>query len=835
MQLKKYQEECLTGLRDFFARVRELEITEKHYAARAAWEESRFNYNRLKDFPDAKPFICLQVPTGGGKTMLAAHTIDIAKDYLTKHKEGLVLWVVPTQQIYKQTLKSLRTKDHPYRQVLDRSSAGRTLILEKHDRFSPSDVQGNLVVLLLMMQSTSRETKDFLRMYRDSEFSAFFPSEERLDLHEKLLQHYPMLDTHTDFNQRQIKTSLGNTIRLLEPIVILDEGHRARSKNMQETLARFNPRAIIEFTATPHEASNILVKITGKQLLDEEMIKLPLNVKNVANAEWEDTLSSAIVRLNELKEAAEKYEESSGEYIRPICLIQVERTGKDQRERGFIHSEDVKEELLKRKGVYEHEIAIQSSEKKDLNEFEDANGLLTKNNHIRFIITKDALKEGWDCSFAYVLCLLNTPHSRTGATQLIGRILRQPYAKKTGVEVLDEAYVISHKQNTVINDIKKGFDEEGLTGLGSQIKLDGSTDGATSSGVQTSYNVRDHFKSALKHFILPTFVYTKNGVARTLDYEADILSRLDWSSLNIQDFIKIFRFQNDILETTNETVSVSDDDSMTFISHKGEIVNTYNDVTPEYLASEIMNVVPNPWMAYELAEKALALLKKSEKNEEKIRHNLYHIADSFRTWLRDKKDELARTVFFELMKKDEIRFVFFTDSLKTQTEKNAPVEAVPLVHIKPPLRGEKMQRSLFDPLGIVEDDFDSKDEKDVALWLDSQDQLFFWYKNAVGKNWYFLQGWRSNKLYPDFISTTRKSDGTYGIDKVFVIESKGMHLVGNSKTSYIEEIFAECNKVQPKHISELGFEMNSKPVKFEVLHLHDWENKLQALFETPNN
>jgi type III restriction enzyme len=831
MQLKEYQEQCLTTLREYFASVREFEATDPRYAARAAWESTRLNYNRLKDYPDSKPFICLQVPTGGGKTIIAAHAIDIAKEYLTKKKStGLVLWVVPTQQIFRQTLKSLRTKDHPYRQVLDRSSGGRTMIIEKHERFTPSDVEGNLVVLMLMMQSTSRESKDFLRMYRDSEFTQFFPSEERLDLHEQMLAEYPMLDTHTDFDLRQIKSSLGNTIRVLEPVIILDEGHRAKSLNMQETLARFNPRAIIEFSATPHEQSNVLVRITGQQLLKEQMVKLPINVKNVENAEWRDTLSASIVRLNELRESAKKYEEASGEFIRPICLIQVERTGKDQRERGYIHSEDVKEELLKRKGVYENEIAIQSSEKKDLNEFEDANGLLTKNNHVRFIITKDALKEGWDCSFAYVLCLLNTPKSKTGATQLVGRILRQPYAKKTGIDLLDEAYVISHRQNNVINDIKKGFDEEGLTGLSNQIRLDGSQERRITTGQPLTYPVRDQFKKALKHFILPTFVYTKNEKARALDYEADILSRLDWSSLKLEGFIKTFAFQNQTLITTNDSVSVSDDDSITYISHKGEIVNTYHEVTPEYLASEIMNVVPNPWMAYELAENVLQLLTKKEKDEEKIRHNLYHIADSFRTWLREKKDEIARTVFFELMDKDEIRFVFFTDSWRPpgQMTVSSDEDAITIRH--PELGVTGVQQSLFSAEAIVANDF-NKEEKEVALWLDKYEQLFFWMRNYSSKGSYFLQGWKPHKLYPDFISTSRKPDGTYGIDKVFVIESKGLHLVGNEKTKYLEEIFAECNKAKPKHLSELGFEMNTKPFKFEVLHLHDWQNKLQQLFE----
>ncbi len=832
MQLKEYQTQCLQTLREYLASVKDAEATDPHYAAMEAWKAtSHFNYNRLKDYPDSRPFVCIQVPTGGGKTLLAAHAVDMAKEYLTRRKTGLVLWVVPTQQIYKQTLKALQTRDHPYRQVLDRASAGRTMIIEKDDRFTPSDIEGNLVILMLMMQSSSRETKDFLRMYRDSEFSQFFPSEERLDLHAKMLEQFPMLDVHTDFEQKQIKTSLGNTIRILEPIVILDEGHRAKSLLSQETLARFNPRAIIEFTATPHELSNVLVKITGKQLLDEQMVKLPLHVKNVENSDWKDTLSAAITRLNELHESAKKYGAASGKYIRPICLVQVERTGKDQRERGYIHSEDVKEELLKRKGVYANEIAIQSSEKKELNEFDDANGLLTKSNHVRFIITKEALKEGWDCSFAYVLCLLNAPKSKTGATQLIGRILRQPYAEKTGIELLDEAYVVSHRQkDSVVNDIKKGFDEEGLTGLGNQIRLDGTRESNQPTGTPVTGFIREDFKKAMKHFILPTFVHVKSGKARALDYEADILSRLDWDSLDVAKFLTIFRFESDKLLNTDEAVSLGEDEGFMSISHRGEIVNTYYEVTPEYIASEILNVIPNPWMAYELAERALTLLQKQEKDEAKLRHNLYHIAESFRDWLRDRKDELARTVFFELMAKDEIRFVFFTDSWRPQNQMTVSSEDT-LISIRHPEKGVVgVQKSLFEPEVIVAEHY-NKDEKEVALWLDKYEQLFFWMRNYSTKGNYFLQGWKPNKLYPDFISTTRMPDGNYGIDKVFVIESKGMHLVGNEKSKYIEEIFAQCNKAKPKHISELGFEMNTKPIKFEVLHLHDWQNKLQALFE----
>ncbi len=847
MQLKEYQRSTLDDLRRFMARVAELRDLNERYPSQAAFEEmsaSRMTrYNDLRDERGSDvPFVCIQRPTGGGKTLLASHTVDIANQHLTKRKTGLVLWVVPTTQIYRQTLRSLDTKDHPYREVLDRSSGGRTLILEKDASFTPSQVEENLVVLMLMMQSSSRVTKDTLRFYRASGFDAFFPSEDRLDEHERILRLVPNLDVYNPgAEQRQIIPSLGNVVRRLEPLVILDEGHKAKSTIQRDTLIRFNPRAIVEFTATPHPTSNVLVNIKGSALLREEMIKLPLRVTNIGTADWKDALAAAVQRREELEKAAGRLRGSTDEYIRPICVIQVERTGKDQRQRNFIHAEDVKEELFLKRGVAPNEIAIQSSEKKELNEFEDANGLLTKNNSIRYIITKDALKEGWDCSFAYVLCLLNTPQSKTGATQLVGRILRQPYAKKTRIPQLNESYVVSFKQNKILDAIKEGFDDEGLADLKRQIEFD---DGRRSDGSEKSNmnlgRVRSEFKNAIKHFILPTFVIRTPTKTRPVDYEADIESRIDWNRFSYSQFLHRFQFSDQVIEASEDSITLGEeDDILETFSRSGDIVNTFHQATPEYLAQEIMDIVPNPWMAYELGKQVLEECLKRE-HPERVRNNLYRIAASLRTFLREEKDILAREVFKQLLDEDTIRFVFFTDTWKRPDRKEYSEKSRVLTHLESPYRGEKAQRSLFDAVSIVEDDFDNSDEQNVALWLDRQEMLLYWYRNMVGKDWYFLQGWRPNKIYPDFVSTGVDPSKKNDFDRVFVIETKGDHLQAAKlhntfdKTGYIEQLFALCNDARPRHLNELGLEMESRPIKFQLIHYNDteYQNQIAALFET---
>jgi len=211
-----------------------------------------------------------------------------------QQQTGLVVWIVPTLQIYRQTLDRLRDRDDPYRQHLDMVSAGKTLVLEKTDGFTPQDTDEHLVVLLLMLPSANKAKKEALRMFHDSgAFQAFFPPEDDKQGYENLLKRIPNLDTFEKedaFWGRQVKTSLGNTIRLLEPVIILDEGHKAYSEQAQDTLRNLNPSMIVELSATPPRESNKLVVISGTQLHQEEMIKLDLHVINKTSTNWRDPI-----------------------------------------------------------------------------------------------------------------------------------------------------------------------------------------------------------------------------------------------------------------------------------------------------------------------------------------------------------------------------------------------------------------------------------------------------------------------------------------------------------------------------------------------------------------
>ena len=552
MILKDYQQRALATVRRYVEVVAEArekgtgirEFDPAYDWARAAWERcvrdgvvGNLAYRpRQNGLGEPLRTLCLKIPTGGGKTLLATKVVDMVNTYYRRRQTGLVLWIVPTTQIYNQTLAALKDRDHPYRQQLDVASAGRTTILEKSSSFGPRDVGEGLCVLMLMLPSANRQTKEQLRIFRDSGgFAAFFPSDEDVAAHEALLRRVPNLDTFgvEGFWGSYVKTSLGNTLRLLEPLIVLDEGHKAYSVNAKKTLEGFNPCMIVELSATPPREANVLVDIRGRELHAEEMIKLDLHIRNRANASWQDTLLSSIEHRARLEQDANDNQARTGVYIRPICLIQVERTGRDQRRPGVVHADDVREYLLRHPKVREEFIAVKTSQRDELKDIDHVGGLLSPECPIRFIITKQALQEGWDCAFAYVLTILTNPSSRSALTQLVGRILRQPYARKTGNPALDECYVFCFQRrgNDLLEEVRRGFGLEGLHGLEGKIVSDGEEPG----GVKRSVTLRpsERFHSATSDLVLPAFMMEDEGEWRLVHYESDILRRVPWDQVDV--------------------------------------------------------------------------------------------------------------------------------------------------------------------------------------------------------------------------------------------------------------------------------------------------------------
>ena len=853
MILKEYQKRTLATVRSF---IQQLAVwREKDRAARSqdsewgfdwvqrAWAKTvagRPYHARRNGLGEQLPVFCLKIPTGGGKTLLAVRVIDLVNAHFRESRRGLVLWIVPTTQIYSQTLKALKDRDHPYRQQLDLSSGQRTRIFEKTTAFGPRDVAENLCVLLLMLPSANRQTKDKLRMFRDSGgFDRFFPSDDDPPAHAKMLEEHPNLDTFeqtTGFWGHYIKTSLGNTIRLLRPLIILDEGHKAYSVNAKATLEGFNPCMIVELSATPTKGANVLVEILGRELNAEEMIKLDLHIRNKASGDWRGTLLESVEHRERLEAEARLHEAESGTYIRPICVIQVERTGRKQRKPGYIHTDDVREYLLQHPGIRPEYIAVKTSAKDELKEVDDVGGLMSRDCSIRFIITKQALQEGWDCPFAYILTILTNPMSKTGITQLVGRILRQPYACKTGVPFLDESYVFcfSRRGNELLKEVRKGFGMEGLQGLEGRVVSDGGRARPTEK-LATRQHTR--YRAAARDLVLPAFMIWDVDGWRLVHYEADILSRLPWDDIDLSalGYLKLDegKGEDDLLRTNLTGEARVPDPEVATGSDPGNVedpgdadsANGGDPVDYFFAASHLLDLVPNPWRGRDLARRTFEALLE-QYPAERVAANHVFVLEELRRKVEMERDRLSREVFRDLLESGTMRFLVVAEDLDFN-RLPAKIE-VPKAKQANREDGSPYQRNLFDV--TTEDDLNQFENK-VATYLDQQARLFFWYRNRARKD-YYVQGWKPRRIYSDFIVTLRDDEpgADDGFHEVFVVETKGVHLKASEDTEYKRSVFDICSEHARKaDWAEFVPAMRSKIMRFEVVDEDEWQARLNGM------
>jgi len=860
MQLKEYQQETLQAVRLYFealaefrakdARAREIDPDFGIDWPARAWEKVKGSiyHARRNGLQQPLPSWCLKIPTGGGKTLLATKIIDLANTLFRKSNRGLILWVVPTTQIYNQTLAALKDRSHPYRQTLDNASGGRTLILERTQHFTPADVEQSLCVLILMLPAAARQTNDTLRMFRDSGgFDAFFPTEEDYAGHAAMLNALPNLDTfdQTEFSARQIKTSLGNTLRLLQPLIILDEGQKAYSELARKTIEGFNPSMVVELSATPPHGANVLVDVKGAALEREGMIKLDLHVYNETSVDWKKTLLNAANHRDKLEVQAREHEAKTGKYIRPICLIQVERTGKEQRESKYIHSEDVRAYLLQRPGVTPDQVAIKTSEKDELKEVDDIGGLLSRDCEIRYVITKQALQEGWDCPFAYVLAVLTNPSSRTALTQLVGRILRQPDGKKTGNAWLDESYVFcfQRKGAALLQDIRTGFGQEGFSDLQGRIS---DESGRADYGGEAAIFPRSEFKKTAEHLVLPAFMIKDGKQWRPVHYEPDILSRVPWGDVDITPLLGLElpneehagRHTRHGLETKIMQEQAAE--------IRGERLEIADDEEPDcaFAASHLLDVMPNPWRGNEIARRVFgSLLERYDRR--RVLDNFVFALDEMQRHLLHERDRLSREVFCELLEDGTMRFMVVTDDLSLNEGLKKGVNKLPkslTIHENEPRAnseiGKPFQRSLFDEM--PESSLNGL-ERTVATFLDAQEPLFFWYRNRSRRD-YYVQGWQPNRIYADFVWTTARQEDkkkSKEMDRVFVVETKGKHLAGVqdaqgkiTDTGYKRDVFTLCTELaQEKDWSEFAPFMRDKQIRFEVVDEDGWKALLNQLLQ----
>jgi type III restriction enzyme len=451
--LKPYQDGVLQALRTYLEASTALGDPEVAFI-----KATRRPYLATPGLASGTPHICIRVPTGGGKTILAAHSVSVAADSFMRVDTPVVLWLVPSKPIREQTLASLKDRAHPNRQALAQRFGENVRVMGVAEALyaKRADYDGGAVIVVATIQSF-RVNDDELRKV----FSA----------NGELMDHFsgldPLVTATLDLGSDGAPIpSLGNVFKMRRPMVIIDEAHNARTDLSFEMLARLAPALVVEFTATPIKAdehkpekgvyaSNVLHMVSASELKAADMIKLPVVLRG--RPDPTQTVSDAIAWLDELDTLAGLERGQTREFIRPIMLLQAETKSKD---RETLHAEKLKAMLLEDFRVPPETVKLATGDHDEL----DGIDLFATDCPVRFVITQSKLREGWDCSFAYVLCSVAEQKSARAVEQILGRVLRMPRATRKKHPELNQAYAFATTTSFqhAANMLKEGLVSNGF-------------------------------------------------------------------------------------------------------------------------------------------------------------------------------------------------------------------------------------------------------------------------------------------------------------------------------------------------------------------------------------
>jgi type III restriction enzyme len=301
----------------------------------------------------------------------------------------------------------------------------------------------------------------------------------------------------------------------------------------------------------------------------------------------------------------------------------------------------------------------------------------------------------------------------------------------------------------------------------------------------------------------------------------DILKRIDWHSINI-DCVSDLALDKKALEDSEYVLALAEDKEQLIKTRTAiKSLATWR-VDTVFMTRQLIDIVPNPWIAHELCCKVAKNLI-NKYGEKIVGYNLAFVIEELRKQIVRERDRLAESIFRKLATDKVLWFFLIYDKggYRLPTRIRIKNDTKRLVRAD----NSQLERSLFEE---VPEEGINQLEKSVAICLDEQQKLLWWYRNLSRQD-YFVQGWKKNRIYPDFLFTKVSDKDPNDYSKVFVIETKGLHLM-NEDTAYKASVFDFCNHLgQQKDWRELNLEFDHKGIEFQVISEAEWRNKINKI------
>ncbi len=723
MEFKKYQQKTIDKLKIF---LKDLDKDKPEFAFMHLTKQP------YKDefFGEEVPFICIKIPTGGGKTLVGCNSVNEIMSSFLKEKmdKGLVIWFVPSESIKSQTLKKFKDRKDIHRKILDENFDNNIKIFSNEEalRIRKDDIDNNLCIIVSSLDAFRKE-KTLQNKYKVYQENG------------ALINHFETIEESNilEKDESGIIKSLANVIRLNNPLIIIDEGHRTKTDLSVTFLKELSPSFVVEYTATPRAESNILVEIHSSELKEEEMVKLPLVLES--HTQWQNAVQQGVLRREELEKIAKK---ENGDKIRPIALLQAEQEKEDESK---ITVGEIKEFLIKERKIPEDEIAIKTSKNNELEGID----LFGKNCKIRYIITVNALAEGWDCSFAYVLISTANIGSKVAVEQIIGRIMRMPFAKRKEIEDLNRSYVFASARNfnEAAGQIISGLESNGY----SKFDLINATD----SKKKYEFDVERKFK---EDFSIPLMAYNDEE----LSFEELIGDDFKLSEQEAKFDFKV-HYDNDgraILDIKEGDKWIRGAQQILKVNYKDK--NCSKKELVQWLDKKLRFTMLDQEDKVKFIDKTIDIIKGYTIQDLSI--NRYVLLDKFSEVINDILAGRSKERFDVALKENKIKvkeFEKFPNKITLSEE--LPQEFNKSYYVK------------IDKLNKEETKFVER------LDLEHLPNIKFWIRNREKKDPFYLQAWQRNKFYPDFIALTSKGN-------ILALEWKGEDRISNDDTAYKIEV-----------------------------------------------
>ena len=156
---KDYQTQILKSITDYF------KACHTQSPNTAFYEMTNVSYQSLKGFAEDMPYFCLRVPTGGGKTWLAASSVALINLDLLRTTHSVILWLVPSNQIKEQTLKGFKDRKHPLYAALATAGVCEVLSLEEAKSVKAATLNTATTVIVATRQAFQVENEENRKVY----------------------------------------------------------------------------------------------------------------------------------------------------------------------------------------------------------------------------------------------------------------------------------------------------------------------------------------------------------------------------------------------------------------------------------------------------------------------------------------------------------------------------------------------------------------------------------------------------------------------------------------------------------------------------------------------